>query len=338
MPVIPAINLPANLSHISAEDVENNLRNFLRDKDGFSKNTLRDLMLVAKAYANWCAPRGYAWLPVDPENCRAYLFWLKEEKGRAVSTVTKHLAMLNMLMNISGLPKLTNEKSVSLGMRRLRRTAATAGERAGQAVPLHLSDLNVLDTLYKQLGTPAALRNRAFLFVAYNTMLRISEISRLRVRDIQTSGDNVTLFVAYTKTNTVTETIKQVSGWTAGALFDWLKVAGLTDHQDSVIFTSIRKNGTAVASEEPLSRVSMEKIFKDAWRMMGRDDEKTNKSRYAQWSGHSCRVGATQDLNTSGATLPQIMSEGGWKNPETAMRYLRNVGGVKSAVTDMMKK
>ena len=105
LPTIPAINLPAHLSHVSAADVENNLRKFLRDKDGFSKNTLKDLMLVVKAYANWCAPRGYTWLTVDPENCREYLFWLKETKGRAVSTVTKHLAMLIMLMNIAGLPK-----------------------------------------------------------------------------------------------------------------------------------------------------------------------------------------------------------------------------------------
>lgn len=337
LPAIKAINLPAHLTHITAEDVEENLRLFFRDKEGFSPNTLRDLMSVVRLYANWCVPRGYGWLPVDPENAREYLFWLKDEKGRAISTVEKHLAMLNMLMAVSGLPKLSGDKAVGMGMKKLRRAAVTSGERAGQAVPFLLADLHVADRLYKQIGEVAALRNRAFLFVAYNTMLRMSEIARLKVRDVQIHGDNVTLYVAYTKTNTVTETIKQLSPKTAAALFDWLRVSGLENHLDAMLFSQVFKNGNVRLAQVPMTAAALEKIYKDTWRLMGKDDEKENKGRYAQWSGHSARVGAAQDLNSTGASLPQIMAEGGWKNTETAMRYLRNSGSIISAVSEMMK-
>lgn len=82
---------------------------------------------------------------------------------------------------------------------------------------------------------------------------------------------------------------------------------------------SIQERKARVANK-PFSNIAIEKIYKDTWQLMGREDQPANKGRYCQWSGHSCRVGATQDLSTNGATLPQIMAEGGWKNTETAMR------------------
>ncbi|MBT0722445.1 tyrosine-type recombinase/integrase [Rosenbergiella collisarenosi] len=328
--------MPAHLAHITAEDVAHNLRNFLRDNEGYAPNTLASLMSGTKLYANWCISKGYTWLPVNPDNCREYLIWMKNVKGNSINTVRSRLSMLNMLMKVSGLPGVSMESVVSLGMKKLNRIAATNGERVGQAVPFYLADLQVADYLYKQLGTLTAMRNRAFLYVAYNTMLRISEIARLRVRDVQIKGDSVTLFIAYTKTNTLTETIKQLSKKTVNALFEWLKISGLEHHPDAMIFSQVFKNGKVRVAEKSLSNVAIEKIYKDTWELMGREDEPKNKGRYSQWSGHSCRVGATLDLSMSGATLPQIMAEGGWKNTETAMRYMRNTGSVISAVTKMM--
>ena len=41
-----------------------------------------------------------------------------------------------------------------------------------------------------------------------------------------------------------------------------------------------------------------------------------------QISGHSCRVGATQDLLALGASMPMIMNRGGWSKTDSVMRYL----------------
>lgn len=39
-------------------------------------------------------------------------------------------------------------------------------------------------------------------------------------------------------------------------------------------------------------------------------------------SGHSMRVGAAQDLLSSGASMPIIMQRGRWTKTDTVMRYL----------------
>ena len=62
----------------------------------------------------------------------------------------------------------------------------------GQAIPLRCgTNLKLLETSccpgQKRL---VDLRNRAFLFVAYNTLMRMSEISRIRVGDLDQTGDN----------------------------------------------------------------------------------------------------------------------------------------------------
>ena len=43
-------------------------------------------------------------------------------------------------------------------------------------------------------------------------------------------------------------------------------------------------------------------------------------------SGHSMRVGAAQDLLTSGASLPIIMQRGRWSKADTVMRYVEKIG------------
>lgn len=45
-------------------------------------------------------------------------------------------------------------------------------------------------------------------------------------------------------------------------------------------------------------------------------------------SGHSCRVGAAQDLVSSGASLPIIMSKGRWSKTDTVMRYVEQINFV----------
>ncbi|MCV6038696.1 integrase, partial [Escherichia coli] len=83
----------------------------------------------------------------------------------------------------------------------IRREAATEkGERTGQAVPLRWDDLKLLDVLLSRSDRLVDLRNRAFLFLAYNTLLRMAEMSRVRVRDLEQTGDTVTLHVSHTKT------------------------------------------------------------------------------------------------------------------------------------------
>ncbi|EGZ2904267.1 tyrosine-type recombinase/integrase [Escherichia coli] len=316
-----------NIGKEYQEAAENFMR-FMNDQGAYAPNTLRDLRLVFYSWARWCHARQLAWFPISPEMAREYFLQL-HDADLASTTIDKHYAMLNMLLSHCGLPPLSDDKSVSLAMRRIRREAATEkGERTGQAIPLRWDDLKLLDVLLSRSERLVDLRNRAFLFVAYNTLMRMSEISRIRVGDLDQTGDTVTLHISHTKTITTAAGLDKVlSRRTTAVLNDWLDVSGLREHPDAVLFPPIHRSNKARITITPLTAPAMEKIFSDAWVLLNKRDATPNKGRYRTWTGHSARVGAAIDMAEKQVSMVEIMQEGTWKKPETLMRYLRR-GGV----------
>ncbi|MDV1095020.1 tyrosine-type recombinase/integrase (plasmid) [Raoultella ornithinolytica] len=301
-----------------------NFLQFLRDRGAYSDNTLRDLKLVLKSWATWCHSRGLGWFPISPDAVREYLLGL-HECGLASTTTEKHYAMLNMMLKQCGQPSLSTSNAVSLVMRRIRREAVTENrERTGQAVPLQWDDLKLVGALLARSGRMVDLRNRAFLFVAYNTLLRMAEMSRIRVCDLDMIGDTVTIFVGHTKTSATAAGIeKRLSKSATAALNDWLSASGLANNPEAILFPPVHRSQKAKVTTVPLTAPALEKIFSDAWLLSGRVDQQKNKGRYASWTGHSARVGAAIDMEESGVSLAEIMREGTWRKPETVMRYLR---------------
>lgn len=316
-----------NIGKEYQEAAENFMR-FMNDQGAYAPNTLRDLRLVFHSWARWCHARQLAWFPISPEMAREYFLQL-HDADLASTTIDKHYAMLNMLLSHCGLPPLSDDKSVSLAMRRIRREAATEkGERTGQAIPLRWDDLKLLDVLLSRSERLVDLRNRAFLFVAYNTLMRMSEISRIRVGDLDQTCDTVTLHISHTKTITTAAGLDKVlSRRTTAVLNDWLDVSGLREHPDAVLFPPIHRSNKARITITPLTAPAMEKIFSDAWVLLNKRDATPNKGRYRTWTGHSARVGAAIDMAEKQVSMVEIMQEGTWKKPETLMRYLRR-GGV----------
>ncbi|EPL8679428.1 tyrosine-type recombinase/integrase [Klebsiella michiganensis] len=312
---------------------------FYRDKDAYSPNTLKSLRLTMTSWVKWCRARGIDWFPVAPDTVRAYLLSLSDS-GMASTSITRHLAMLNMMLVQCGQPSMAGNQVVGLAMKKIRRDAVTAkGERTGQAVPMRLADAKLIDVLLLRTGRLVDLRNRAFLYMAYNTLLRMAEMSRIRVRDLETTGDTVTLHVGHTKTSATAAGIDKIlSRRTVSALNDWLDASGLRDHPDMVLFPPVHRSNKARFTETPLTAPALEKIFSDAWSLLDKKDIAMNKGRYATWTGHSARVGAALDMSESGVPLSEIMREGGWKKAETLMRYLRSSSmsvGANSKLMDL---
>ncbi|HIB5405685.1 TPA: tyrosine-type recombinase/integrase, partial [Klebsiella pneumoniae] len=215
--------------------------------------------------------------------------------------------------------------------------ATEKGERTGQAVPLRWDDLKLLDVLLSRSDRLVDLRNRAFLFLAYNTLLRMAEMSRVRVRDLEQTGDTVTLHVSHTKTITTAAGLDKVlSRRTTAVLNDWLDASGLRDHPDAILFPPVHRSNKARITTTPLTAPAMEKIFSDAWALLGKSDATPNKGRYRTWTGHSARVGAAIDMAEKQVSMVEIMQEGTWKKPETLMRYLRRGGVTVGANSRLM--
>ncbi|WP_255296776.1 tyrosine-type recombinase/integrase [Leclercia adecarboxylata] len=329
--------LPA-LTGLTSAEVEKNLRAFMDDREAYSENTFKKLMVVIRSWSAWCVERGISPLPVLPGDARDYFLTL-HDAGLASSSIDNHYAMLNMLLRISGLPDLKNSNQVQLALKKIRRISVMDGEKTGQAVPFRFTDLQIANHILSQSDRPADLRNRAFLFVAYNTLLRVQEIARIRVRDVSVKDERVVLELTHTKTMlTAAGVIKHLSLPASRVLLEWLRVSNLNEHPEAVIFSAVRKNGTVTVTDKPMTTPTLEKIFQDIWRKMGKDDEPANKGRYKTWSGHSARVGAAQDMADRDVSMTQIMHEGTWAKPETVMRYLRKLQNRNSAMTDIMEK
>ncbi|HAV1601520.1 TPA: tyrosine-type recombinase/integrase [Enterobacter hormaechei subsp. xiangfangensis] len=313
-----------------------NLRELLRQSDAFSENTLKQLLFVFNAWSKWCQARNKPELPADPEDFKEYVAELRD-RGLASTSIETYKTYLNVLHRHAGLPPLTADLSIGREMRLTRRRAAMAGEKTGQAIPLHYSDLQQLAKIWEHSVRLVDLRNLAALYMAYNTMLRVSELARIRVGELrpQTNG-TMLVDVRYTKTDV--NQLKILSRRTSDIVRRWLEASGLADKPEAFVIAPVTRFNRLRLTDEPMGRPAMERIFSAAWLVLDKPYAKTNKGRYATWTGHSCRVGAAQDLMLSGESLAAIMHEGSWRDPKQAMSYLRELEAQNSKLVKMLDR
>lgn len=272
------------------EDVLARLKEFVQDKEAFSPNTWRQLMSVLRICHKWSKDNSRPFLPMLPADLRDYLNWL-QESGRASSTIATHASLISMLHRNAGLTPPNTSPQVFRAVKKINRVAVVAGERTGQALPFRLEDLLELDALWSDSTSLRQKRNLAFLHVAYSTLLRISELARLRVRDIFRSPDGrIILNVSYTKTIVQTGgLIKSLSAPSSSRLSEWLLLADISTEPDAFLFCPVHRSGSATLSIiRPLSTPALESIFAQAWHTIGKVETIIpNKGRYTAWTGHS---------------------------------------------------
>lgn len=322
------------------EDISSKLAAFVRHREAFSPNTWRQLLSVMRICWRWSQENQRSFLPMSPEDMQDYLFHL-QALGRAASTISVHAALISMLHRNAGLIPPTVSPDVMRARKKINRTAVISGERTGQAAPFCRPDLNRLDAAWGNATRLQQLRDLAFMHVAYSTLLRMSELSRLRIRDISRSQDGrIILDIGWTKT--VLQSgglVKALSAKSSRRLSAWINAAGLADKPDAMIFCPVhRSNRITGISETPMSAPCLEDIYRRARQAAGAATSlKTNKGRYASWSGHSARVGAAQDMARNGISIAQIMQEGTWTQTQTVMRYIRMVEAHQGAMVRMME-
>ncbi|MBK0127818.1 tyrosine-type recombinase/integrase [Pantoea sp. S61] len=331
----------AGLVPADDSDMADRLREFVQDREAFSGNTWNQLLSVMRIGSRWADEHGRRILPMSPADLRDYLLWL-QASGRASSTISTHAALISMLHRNAGLVPPNRSPQVFRAVKKINRTAVIAGERAGQAVPFRIGDLLSLDARWSDSERLQQLRDLTFLHVAYATLLRVSELGRLRVRDVSRAPDGrIVLDVAWTKTIVMTGgLIKGLGDLSSQRLTEWLTASGLIAEPDAFIFSPVhRTNRVRTETKRPLSTRALEDIFARAWQEAGAgQDMKPNKNRYHGWSGHSTRVGAAIDMATKKYSTAQIMQEGTWKKAETVMRYIRHVDAHAGAMVDLMDR
>ncbi len=282
------------------------LQRFLQATNGaFSNNTERALRSDLAIYAEWCAERGERALPAKPETVAAFVDAMAET--RAPATVRRYVTSLVIAHKALGLEKTLKSPTVRLALKRMhRRKGRRQDQAAGLTWPLRQRLLEAAgDRLIDD-------RNRALLAVAYDAMLRRTELVSLQVVDLleELPGDG-SLLVRRSKTDGEGHgEIVWIGPDTVRLIRAWLDRAGIADGK---LFRSVHKGGWTGAGLDP-SQVP--RIFKAMARDAGLPEAVAEG-----FSGHSARVGAAQDMVAAGIELPAILHAGRWKSTAMVNRY-----------------
>ncbi|WP_233140018.1 tyrosine-type recombinase/integrase [Marivita geojedonensis] len=206
------------------------------------------------------------------------------------------------------LPDPTYDEDINLALRRVRRAKLA---RPKQAKGL---TRDYLDRFIRgEPDTPWGLRNRAMLALGYELLSRRSELVALRTEDIKTSNDGtLRVLVRRSKSDpfgmgrlafTSLRTAELVQSWLdwRGPDIEWLFCP---IYQDKPI-------------NRDLSTTTVKRMIKAAARREGLEAKIVD-----EFSGHSLRVGAAQDLLRMGHDTAAIMRAGGWKSVNILARYL----------------
>ena len=286
--------------------LEEQLGQFVRSARGaFSDSTERALRSDLAIYAEWCAERGERPLPATPETIAAFVD--AKAETRAPATVRRYVTSIAIAHRALGLEKTVKSPPVQLALKRMHRKKGRRQDQArGLTWPLRRRLLEAAgDRLLDD-------RNRALLAVAYDAMLRRAELVSLQVIDllVELPGDG-SLLVRRSKTDCEGRgEVVWVGRDTVRLVRAWLDNAGVSD---GMLFRAVRKGGRV---GERLNPCEVPRIFKAMAREAGLPE-----TVVAGLSGHSTRVGATQDMVAAGIELPAILHAGRWKSTAMVNRY-----------------
>ena len=172
------------------------------------------------------------------------------------------------------------------------------------------------------------IRDRALVAVAYDTMCRREELVSLLVEDIAEAGvGSGSILIRRSKTDTTGKgATAYLSPLTMRLLKDWITQAGV---QEGPIF--LRVHGAADVGEV-LTAQNITAVLRKVGKWIGLD-----KEEWERISGHSCRVGAAQDLLALNIDLSSVMQAGRWKDTRMPMRYGEKVLASRGAMARAAK-
>lgn len=252
-------------------------------------------------------------LPASPMNVAEYIVHLSES-GLSSAYIRRMIAAISAIHRLNRFADPTKDPDVNIAMRRMHRKLGRMSKQAsGITAPS-------LEKMLQQTGNDLrGIRNRAMLLLAYEGLLRRSELVSLLAEDLVIEAENTQGRILLRKSKT--DQVAQgrwigFTGRTAEAIAHWIESSKI---EKGHLFQGINNAGelSGFLCAEQVNRV-YKRLAKAA---------AIPSSEAHSISGHSLRVGAARDLLTSGADLVKIMSAGRWSKPDTVMRYVEQVQG-----------
>ncbi|MGI8759650.1 MAG: site-specific tyrosine recombinase [Acidimicrobiales bacterium] len=184
---------------------------WLLAEKGRSANTLGAYRRDLRAYVGWLAGLGLSLGEVGASTIEDYVAHLRD-RGRAPASVARALVAVRCLHRFLSLEGYLGSDPA----------AGVDAPRVPQGIPKALSEEEVASLIAAVVGTdPVARRDRAMLEVLYGAGLRISELVRLSLSDIDLDQGVLRAFGKGSR-----ERVVPVTGMAGDALAAWLAPSG----------------------------------------------------------------------------------------------------------------
>jgi integrase len=286
-------------------------------RGSYPPNTVRAWRAAWRAFIQFCVVENESPLPASPHTVRAYVQHCMQAQKKP-ATIRRYLATIARAHLAAELLSPCASEPVRLALKEMSR-AQPARQR--QARPLGWTEIKqFLETAGKGIR---ADRERALLCVAYDTMARRSELIALDVEDLTFAKDRTgTALIRRSKTDQAGQGAQAyLARETVRYLHAWLKAGNITE--GAVFRRLVGRN--VVGPRLHVDMVS--DIFKRVGRWI-----KLPAVDVAEISGHSIRVGATQDLLALNIDLASVMQAGRWKSTHMPMQYGEHVLAARSGM------
>jgi integrase len=275
-------------------------------KKAYSENTRRAQKADAAIFQAFCERVGESFFPASPATIRAFV----EDcvlQGKKPATVKRYVATIARIHVGAGLASPCASEPVRLALREMAQNT-TARQRQAWA----LGWREIKEFIGSAGAGLRADRERALLCVAYDTMARRAELVALDVADVTFMPNGTgTMLIRRSKTDQAGEgAMGYLSRESVRLLKIWLENAKITE---GAIFR--RLVGRSRVGER-LHADIVSDIYKRVGRWVG-----LPAKQVSQVSGHSIRIGATQDLLALNIDLASVMQAGRWKSTAMPMRY-----------------
>lgn len=294
-------------------------------QQAYSKNTVR----VWRAnWRIWCAFNdaiGELPLPTTVATLERFLVH-GANRGLKRATLEQYLATLATVHHLARLPNPMDSLEGKLMWKGLRRQRLKKAQR--QAAPLTWQTIQAIVGRLSAIDA-ADSRDHALILVAYETLMRRSELAAMDLSHLEFQRDGSCLvFIPSSKTDQEGEgDHRPLSAATTKVLRNWLDRAAISD---GAVWRTIPPAWRGESFVNRIADGDVARIFKRRCLQAGVPADSI--------SGHSTRVGAAQDLIEANFSTPAIMLAGGWTTERMVARYGRKLNATRNAMAQLQRK
>jgi integrase len=288
----------------------------------YPEATLRAWRFDWAAFIAFCKPRRLLPLPASPATDAAFIEACGDA-GKKPATVRRYLATIACAHRAAKVLNPNDDEDVKLALKGLY-NKSPARQRQATAMGWH-EIKRFLITAGDGIG---ADRERALLSVGYDTMARRSELVALDVEDFSFLQDGSgRVLIRRSKTDQTGEgSVGYLSPDTVAYLKAWLRASGI---KRGAVFRRLIGRGRI---GDRLQVDAIAQTFKRVAEWVGMTGEEIQTV-----SGHSIRVGATQDMLALNIDLASVMQAGRRKTTAMPMRYGENAQAGKGGMARTAK-